>query len=170
MLQRRRNPILEWSGASSRLQTRRLRSRRNALVATTAGMRADDIQNLMIERIEYRLGPVDQRPRPIQWLADNGSPYIANQTRAFAEITWLYRLRGPFTDYNRIHPHKGPMLSPEEFRQQQSQTGYRLDPCVRLRCAAKTITIKSGYKSSRVACDALPHLQPYQRPPRLAER
>ena len=131
-------------------------------VATTAGISADDIQNLMLESVEHRFGPVDRLPHPIQWLSDNGSPYIANQTRAFAKslgftvcttavrspqsngmaeafvktfkrdyvyvndvsnaMTVMHQLPGWFADYNRMHPHKGlNMLSPEEFRQRQSQ-------------------------------------------------
>ncbi|MBW0008229.1 MAG: DDE-type integrase/transposase/recombinase [Sphingomonas sp.] len=38
----------------------------------------------MVESVESRFGLVNRLPQPIEWLSDNGSPYTANQTRAFA--------------------------------------------------------------------------------------
>ena len=55
-----------------------------AWVATTGGISSSDIRDLMIESIERRFGLVNRLPAPIEWLSDNGSPYTANETRAFA--------------------------------------------------------------------------------------
>ena len=53
-------------------------------VATTGGITAEDVQDLMVATVEHRYGPVNRLPKPIEWLSDNGSPYTARDTRAFA--------------------------------------------------------------------------------------
>jgi putative transposase len=53
-------------------------------VATTGGINGGDIRNLMLDSVERRFGLVTRLPRPIEWLSDNGSPYTAHKTRAFA--------------------------------------------------------------------------------------
>ena len=42
-------------------------------VATTAGISAEDVRDLMVTSIEHRFGQVNRLPRPIEWLTDNGS-------------------------------------------------------------------------------------------------
>ena len=56
-----------------------------AWVATTGGITAADIRDLMVESVEARFGLVNRLPHEIEWLSDNGSPYIAEQTRVFAK-------------------------------------------------------------------------------------
>jgi len=52
-------------------------------VATTGGISGDMVRDLMVEAIEERFnGKVPTQP--IEWLTDNGSPYIARDTRSFA--------------------------------------------------------------------------------------
>ena len=46
-------------------------------VATTEGIKGEDVQDLMITAVEYRFGPVNRLPQTIEWLSDNGSGYIA---------------------------------------------------------------------------------------------
>jgi putative transposase len=53
-------------------------------VATTGGINSGDIRDLMIESVERRFGLVDRLSVSIEWLSDNGSPYTARETRAFA--------------------------------------------------------------------------------------
>lgn len=57
-------------------------------VATTGGITGDLVRDLMIEAVEARFGgtPPDQ---PIEWLTDNGSPYVARDTRSFARAIGL---------------------------------------------------------------------------------
>jgi putative transposase len=55
-----------------------------AWVATTGGISGGDIRDLMVESVERRYGLVNRLPVAIEWLSDNGSPYTAVQTRAFA--------------------------------------------------------------------------------------
>ena len=53
-------------------------------VATTAGITAEDVRDLMVATVEHRYGPVNRLPEPIEWLSDNGSRYVAGDTRRFA--------------------------------------------------------------------------------------
>jgi putative transposase len=53
-------------------------------VATTSGITAEDVQDLMVATVEHRYGRVNRVPEPIEWLTDNGSCYTARDTRAFA--------------------------------------------------------------------------------------
>jgi putative transposase len=53
-------------------------------VATTEGIKGEDVQDLMITAVEYRFGPVNRLPQTIEWLSDNGSGYIAHDTRSLA--------------------------------------------------------------------------------------
>ncbi len=53
-------------------------------VATTEGIKGEDVQDLMITAVEYRFGPVNRLPETIEWLSDNGSGYIAHETKTLA--------------------------------------------------------------------------------------
>ena len=53
-------------------------------VATTGGITAEDVQDLIVATVEHRYGRVNRVPEPIEWLSDNGSCYTARDTRAFA--------------------------------------------------------------------------------------
>jgi putative transposase len=53
-------------------------------VATTGGITGKDVRDLMVAAVEHRFGPVDQLPGPIEWLTDNGSCFVARETRRFA--------------------------------------------------------------------------------------
>ena len=50
-------------------------------VATTGGITAEDVQDLMVATVEHRYGQVNRVPEPIEWLTDNGSCYTARNTR-----------------------------------------------------------------------------------------
>jgi putative transposase len=52
-------------------------------IATTGGITGDLVRDLMVEAVESRFGNA-QPTQPIEWLSDNGSPYIARDTRSFA--------------------------------------------------------------------------------------
>ena len=53
-------------------------------VATTGGIGGEEVRDLMVAAVEHRFGRVNRVPRPIEWLTDNGSGYIAHETRRFA--------------------------------------------------------------------------------------
>ena len=53
-------------------------------VATTAGISAEDVRDLMTATVEHRFGRVNRLPSTIEWLTDNGSCYTARETRRFA--------------------------------------------------------------------------------------
>lgn len=54
-------------------------------VATTTGINALMVQDVLVESIEKRFGDVQELPRQVEWLTDNGSCYIADDTRQFAK-------------------------------------------------------------------------------------
>jgi transposase InsO family protein len=61
-------------------------------VATTEGIKGEDVRDLMVAAVEQRFGPINRLPATIEWLTDNGSCYIAGETRKFArEIESLTR-------------------------------------------------------------------------------
>nr|WP_230376279.1 IS3 family transposase [Pseudomonas fulva] len=63
-------------------------------VASPTGYSGDDIRDLMLESVEKRFG--EQLPStPVQWLSDNGSAYIAEQTRLFARQIGLQPVTTP---------------------------------------------------------------------------
>ncbi|QDC36220.1 DDE-type integrase/transposase/recombinase [Sphingobium fuliginis ATCC 27551] len=53
-------------------------------VATTAGISAEDVRDLMTATVEHRFGRVNRLPATIEWLTDNGSCYTARETCRFA--------------------------------------------------------------------------------------
>ena len=53
-------------------------------VATTEGIKGEDVRDLMVTAVEHRFGPVNRLPETIEWLTDNGSGYIAHETKRFA--------------------------------------------------------------------------------------
>lgn len=55
-----------------------------AFVATTEGIKGEDVQDLMITAVEARFGPVNRLPHLVEWLSDNGSAYVAAGTKALA--------------------------------------------------------------------------------------
>jgi len=52
-------------------------------VATTGGISGDMVRDLMVEAVEARFDAAIPT-QPVEWLTDNGSPYIARDTRSFA--------------------------------------------------------------------------------------
>src|SRR5215204_5426160 len=49
-----------------------------------AGSAEREVRDLMVAAVEHRFGPVNRLPQTIEWLTDNGSGYIATETRRFA--------------------------------------------------------------------------------------
>src|SRR4051794_41408355 len=52
-------------------------------VATTGGIGGEEVRDLMVAAVEHRFGRIDRLPDTIEWLSDNGSGYIAHETRSF---------------------------------------------------------------------------------------
>lgn len=69
-------------------------------VATTGGITGEDVRDLMVAAVEHRFGRVDRLPDPIEWLSDNGSCYLARETRRFAREIGLV-------------PRTTPLVSPQ---------------------------------------------------------
>lgn len=66
-----------------------------AFVATTEGVKAEDVRDLMVTAVEHRFGRINKLPQSIEWLTDNGSGYIAHETRRFAREIGLEPLTTP---------------------------------------------------------------------------
>jgi putative transposase len=60
-----------------------------SFVATTAGITGEDVRDLMVAAVEHRFGQVNRLPSRIEWLTDNGSCYLARETRRFARDVGL---------------------------------------------------------------------------------
>ena len=60
-------------------------------VASTGGIDGNMVRDLMVEAIEARFG-ADGPHQPIEWLTDNGSPYVAKDTRRLAREIGLVPL------------------------------------------------------------------------------
>jgi len=54
-------------------------------VGTNAAIDGDMIRDLMVQSVESRFGSLQKLPGTLQWLSDNGSPYIARETKKFAK-------------------------------------------------------------------------------------
>ena len=65
-------------------------------VASTGGISGDDVRDLMVAAVESRFGRVNRLPEPIEWLSDNGSPFVAGDTRRFAREMGLAPCTTPF--------------------------------------------------------------------------
>ena len=68
-----------------------------AHVATTEGIKGEDVRDLMVASVETRFGRVNRLPEVIEWLTDNGSGYIAKDTRSFAREIGLEPRTTPVT-------------------------------------------------------------------------
>jgi putative transposase len=68
-----------------------------AYVATTQGIKGEDVRDLMVASVESRFGSVNRLAQTIEWLSDNGSGYIAKETQAFAREIGLEPLTTPVT-------------------------------------------------------------------------
>ena len=64
-------------------------------VATTEGIKGEDVCDLMVTAVEHRFGKVNRLPQTIEWLTDNGSCYIAGPPRRFARDIGLEPLTTP---------------------------------------------------------------------------
>ncbi len=53
-------------------------------VATTRGIDADLVGDLMMQAVESRFGANSKAAGDLEWLTDNGSCYTAAKTRSFA--------------------------------------------------------------------------------------
>lgn len=64
-------------------------------VATTKGIDAGLVGDLMMQAVEKRFGPNGKPAKPIEWLTDNGSCYTATETKQFAKQLGLKPLTTP---------------------------------------------------------------------------
>ena len=60
-----------------------------SVVASTSGITGEDVRDLMVAAVEHRFGRLNRLPVKIEWLTDNGSCYLAQETRRFARDVGL---------------------------------------------------------------------------------
>src|SRR5918994_2061712 len=60
-----------------------------SVVASTSGITGEDVRDLMVAAVEHRFGRLNRLPVKIEWLTDNGSCYLARETRRFARDVGL---------------------------------------------------------------------------------
>jgi putative transposase len=93
-----------------------------SFVATTEGIKGEDVRDLIVAAVEHRFGLVNRVPQTIEWLSDNGSCYIAGETKAFARDIGL-------------EPRTTPIESPrsngmaEAFVRTIKRDYVRVSPC-----------------------------------------
>jgi putative transposase len=93
-----------------------------SFLATTGGIRGEDVRDLMVAAVEHRFGRVNRLPVTIEWLSDNGSCYVAGDTRSFAREVGL-------------EPRTTPIESPqsngmaEAFVRTIKRDYVRISPC-----------------------------------------
>ncbi len=66
-------------------------------VATTKGIDAGLVGDLMMQAVEKRFGSNGKPSKTIKWLTDNGSCYTASETRSFAKELGLKPVTTPVT-------------------------------------------------------------------------
>ena len=90
--------------------------------ATTSGVSGEDVRDLMLAAVEHRFGLINRPPVSIEWLTDNGSCYVAGETRSFARDIGL-------------EPRTTPIESPqsngmaEAFVRTIKRDYVRVSPC-----------------------------------------
>jgi putative transposase len=93
-----------------------------SFLATTGGISGENVRDLMVAAVEHRFGRVNRLPVVIEWLSDNGSCYIAGNTRSFARDIGL-------------EPRTTPIESPqsngmaEAFVRTIKRDYVRVSPC-----------------------------------------
>ena len=66
-------------------------------VATTKGINAGLVRNLMMKAVDKRFGSHGKLSKTIEWLTDSGSCYTAAETRSFAKELGLKPVTMPVT-------------------------------------------------------------------------
>ncbi|RVN31212.1 IS3 family transposase [Sinorhizobium meliloti] len=90
-----------------------------AHVATTEGIKSQDVQDLVITAVENRFGRINMLSEPIEWLTDNGSCFIARDTASLLRDIGMEPCTTP-----RSKPRRRPKLDPPA----QSANAVSLDP------------------------------------------
>lgn len=90
-------------------------------LGTTDGIAGEHVRDLMIETVEERFGDVPAATR-VEWLSDNGSPYVAKDTRKFGREVGLEPCRTPIRS-----PQSNGMA--EAFVKTFKRDYVRVNPC-----------------------------------------
>ena len=80
-----------------------------SFTATTGGIAGEHVQDLIVAAVEQRFGLVNQLPNTIEWLSDNGSCYVAKDTRQFARDIGLEPRTTPTKPSDSARPPNSSM-------------------------------------------------------------
>jgi len=80
----------------------------NGLVATSEGIKGEDVRDLMVTAVEHRFRRISRLPERIEWLTDNGSGYVAHDTRRFARDIGFEPRTNPVESPNQMEWQKRP--------------------------------------------------------------
>lgn len=96
-----------------------------SFVGTTGGISGDGVRDLVVAALEHRFGRVNRLPWPIEWLSDNGSPYVARETRVFARDIGLVPRTTPLESpqSNGARAHR-PAWSPSRKSSIRTELGF----------------------------------------------
>jgi putative transposase len=103
-------------------------------VATTKGIDANLVGDLMMQAVEYRFSASQTAPHEVEWLSDNGSCYIASNTRSFARALGL-------------KPITTPVQSPQSNGMAESFVKTFKRDYVRLASRPDSATVMNGLKT-----------------------
>jgi putative transposase len=67
-----------------------------AFVGTTAGFSGEIVRDVTVQTLSRRFGELSELPHPAEWLGDNSSGYIVQDTREFGRDNGLLPRRTPF--------------------------------------------------------------------------
>ena len=95
-----------------------------SFLATTEGIGGADVRDLMVAAVEHRFGRINRLPVTIEWLSDNGSCYVADDTRSIARDIGLEPRTTPFES-----PQSKGMA--EAFVRTIKRDCIRVSPCPR---------------------------------------
>jgi putative transposase len=94
-------------------------------VATTGGITASDVRDLMIATVEHRFGQVNRLPHPVESPQSNGmaEAFVKTLKRDYARVSSkpdaksvLNQIPQWLDHYNHVHPHRSlGYRSPREF-------------------------------------------------------
>jgi len=70
--------------------------------ATTKGIDANLVGDLMMQAVESRFGASQSAPHEVEWLSDNGPCYISSNTRSFARALGLKPITTPVQSPNAM--------------------------------------------------------------------
>ena len=120
-----------------------------AWVATTQGIKSEDVRDLMVASVESRFGQVNRLPRAIEWLSDNGSGYIAKDTKTLRARSRIRAAHDP-RDEPAVQRHGRGLRANDQTRLRPRQSSARR-PNRHRKPASLVRALQQGSSAQRLA-------------------